>query len=86
MLIVEIKPHKWKEHGRNMHANCFPFINGRPIYSIADCSCCKLQNKNEDELCNGWKDTPDDAPLFCGPICPKFDLLNSKRKLIKEVL
>ena len=86
-MKVEIKPHSWRDKGgRKYHADCYPFINGNPIPAVASCSNCKLQQKGDEEYCDGWKDNPEDAPLFCGPICPKFDLLESKRKLIEEVL
>ena len=84
-MNIKIMPHQWEESGRKHSAQCFPFVNGRPIHSIARCEYCALF-KTDDDICDGWKDAPNDTPLFCGPICPRFDLIPSKKKFIKEVL
>ena len=85
MYTIEIRSHKWREYGENQSATYFPFINGKPIHSIADCEYCKLNSTNKNDICLGWKNDLDNAPLFCGPICNKFDLVESKRRLLNEL-
>jgi hypothetical protein len=50
--------------------------------AIANCGYCKLNNQTAD-FCDGWADNPSEAPLFCGPICPKFDLVDEMAETIK---
>lgn len=75
--MLEIKPHIWEEDGFNKKADCYPFVDGKPAPEIADCKFCK-QDRPGNEFCNGWTENPGDAPLFCGPICPKFELIDTE--------
>jgi hypothetical protein len=80
--MIEIKPCRIEENGRRFYAACYPFINNRPVPAIAHCRYCAFCNHDDNEMCHGWKDTPQDAPLFCGPVCPKFELISSKQKVL----
>lgn len=69
--MFEIKPHKWTEGDENCSAECYPFVNGKPVPELADCSHCE-HYQGPEETCMAWFDRVRDAPLFCGPICPEF--------------
>jgi len=84
--MIEIKPYRLEEKGRNVYAECYPYFNDRPVPEIAHCRYCTLFNSDENEICHGWKDAPQDAPLFCGPVCPKFDLVTSKWNAVERKL
>jgi hypothetical protein len=75
-MQIEIKSHTWKERGENHGADCFPFIDGKPRHDI-DCQNCEHFREGA-EWCQGWIDDQDNAPMFCGPICPKFELSENK--------
>lgn len=83
-MKIEIKSHSYKIGETNYRADCYPFVNNKPISSIADCSFCK-KNNPEAEYCDGWIDEPENSPIFCGPICPRFDLVDSMVKLLGEL-
>lgn len=74
--MIEIKPYGFEENGKRFRVECYPFINNKPVSAIAHCRHCTLNNPDETEICYGWKDNPDEAPLFCGPVCPKFELVS----------
>lgn len=76
--MIEIKPYGFIENGKTYYVECYPYINNQPVPSIAHCQYCSLYNPDENEICDGWKDAPDEAPLFCGPICHKFTLVSDK--------
>ncbi|MCL7489767.1 MAG: hypothetical protein M8357_16495, partial [Desulfobulbaceae bacterium] len=76
--MIEIKPYGFEENGRKFYVECYPYINNKPVPAIAHCRHCSLCNPDENEICFGWQDNPEQAPLFCGPVCPKFDLVSSK--------
>ena len=68
---LEIRPHSWTERGENYSARFYPFVNGEPCPELADCENCRLYTGAE--YCDGWIEEPDNAPMFCGPICDRFD-------------
>jgi len=72
--------------GRRVVADYYPYINDNPIHSI-DCEDCTMYVGGGGNIwCNAWKDDKSNTPLFCGPICNKFDLKYDKKKLLEEVL
>lgn len=83
-MEIEIKPHNYEMGGHKMHAECFPFINGEPIYSINNCGNCSM-DAEDAEWCDGWVNDKDNAPIGCGSICPKFDLIESKKTMLDEL-
>jgi hypothetical protein len=84
--MIEIKPYGFEENGKKYYAECFPYIDNIPIPAIAHCQHCTHYNTDENELCFGWKDNPQDAPLYCGPVCPKFELVSSTRRVLERKL
>jgi len=81
--FIQIKPRRWEENGTKYYADCYPYINDNPVPSINSCENCVKDNPNED-YCDEWRDKVEEAPLFCGSICSKFELINSKRKFLEE--
>lgn len=71
--LIEIKPHSWIENEESYSADCYPFVEGKPEPKLADCCNCFKYREGAD-YCDEWKDKPEDAPLFCGPICPEFEI------------
>ena len=70
--MLEIRSHRWTDKwGRKCAADYYPFVGDEPVDEIAGCEHCELYTRNAD-CCLGWRDNPQDAPLFCGPICLKF--------------
>lgn len=71
-MNIEFKPHiEVNADGSRSHSDVFPFVNGKPAPSIANCVYCRLYRENSD-WCAGWVNDKENAPLFCGPICTKF--------------
>ena len=81
--MIEIRSYQYTKNGRTFHAQCYPYVHGKPLPSIAHCRYCRLYDPREEEICLGWKDDPDSAPLFCGPVCSKFDLVDGKRRQLE---
>jgi len=72
-MEIEIKPYKWKEHGRTISADFFPFIDNKPRHDLANCEKCIYFLPESD--CQKSSDLdPGKLYLFCGPICGHFML------------
>lgn len=76
-MQIEIKSHSWiGRDGAKYHADFFPFIDGKPDYSI-DCEQCVHSNQNNpDTDCDKAKEIVSDEKIypFCGPICGYFKM------------
>lgn len=83
--LIEIRPHRWQDQTGQHSADCYPFIRGNPVPAIAGCEHCR-NFVSPEETCLGWSAEPENAPLFCGPICPRFDLVAEKRELLWQAL
>lgn len=75
-MKLEILPHQWvNKLGSKCAAEYYPYIDGNPAPEIATCKACMFYNTNLKEgYCDAWRDEPENAPWFCGPICNKFTL------------
>jgi len=72
-MRIEIKPHKWDEHGHHYKASFFPFVDGKPRRDLANCELCEFYIP--DGHCRKEHLIPNEKGwLFCGPICGYFAL------------
>jgi hypothetical protein len=83
-ITVDLLPRQWEDGTGKHSAQYYPHIFGNPVPAIAGCEHCK-KFRGAEETCDGWALEPQNAPLFCGPVCPRFDLLDSKRELLEQV-
>ena len=74
-MKLELKPHRWKEDGRNCAGDFFPFVDGDPAPEIADCCYCTHFVENEDCKKAGQVGADDKLFAFCGPVCGYFALV-----------
>ena len=75
-ITVELLPRAREDESGKHKAKYYPHIFGNPIPAIAGCEHCK-QFRGAEETCGGWALEPQNAPLFCGPVCPRFDLVDA---------
>jgi hypothetical protein len=74
-MKVELKPHRWREAGRNMRADFFPFVDGEPRHDINHCQYCVYDNgTGECEKAKIVKKDDEKLYLFCGSICGYFQI------------
>lgn len=90
-MFVEFMPHtEVNRDGSKSHSDIYPFVAGKPAPSLASCSMCTKYSDEESEqpnyICEGWRAEPDNAPLFCGPICDRFTPTPEAAQIILAIL
>lgn len=90
-MFVEFKPlTEENADGSFSRSDIYPFVAGKPAPRLASCSMCTKYSDEESEqpsyICEGWRAEPDNAPLFCGPICDRFTPTPEAAQIILAIL